>query len=73
MRRTTAGFVTGEPGADRTVPGRPRQAGAVGFGKIDAAPGSGADEHRPVLPLAAVHGAPVRPHAGGVGPGGPTR
>ncbi|MFE4695277.1 enolase C-terminal domain-like protein [Streptomyces sp. NPDC056749] len=58
---------TGEHIANRVVFKQLLQAGAVDFVQIDAARVAGVNENLAVLLLAAKHGVPVCPHAGGVG------
>jgi L-fuconate dehydratase len=58
---------TGEHVANRVVFKQLLQAGAVDIVQIDAARVAGVNENLAVLLLAAKHGIPVCPHAGGVG------
>ncbi|MEU1127615.1 L-fuconate dehydratase [Streptomyces sp. NPDC005899] len=58
---------TGEHVANRVVFKQLLQAGAADFLQIDAARVAGVNENLAVLLLAAKHGVPVCPHAGGVG------
>jgi L-fuconate dehydratase len=58
---------TGEHVANRVVFKQLLQAGAVDIVQVDAARVAGVNENLAVLLLAAKHGVPVCPHAGGVG------
>jgi L-fuconate dehydratase len=58
---------TGEHVANRVVFKQLLQAGAVDIVQVDAARVAGVNENLAVLLLAAKHGIPVCPHAGGVG------
>ncbi|MFJ9409966.1 enolase C-terminal domain-like protein [Streptomyces sp. NPDC101393] len=58
---------TGEHVANRVVFKQLLQSGAVDFVQIDAARVAGVNENLAILLLAAKHGVPVCPHAGGVG------
>lgn len=58
---------TGEHVANRVMFKQLLQAGAVDFVQIDAARVAGVNENLAILLLAAKHGVPVCPHAGGIG------
>jgi L-fuconate dehydratase len=61
------GVATGEHGANRVMFKQLLQAGAIRFCQIDACRLGGVNENLAVILMAAKHGIPVCPHAGGVG------
>ena len=61
------GIATGEHAHNRVMFKQLLQAGAIGFCQLDACRLGGVNEAIAVMLLAAKHGVPVCPHAGGVG------
>lgn len=67
VRPLGMGVATGEHGMNRVLFKQLLQAGAIDFCQIDACRVGGVNENLAILLMAARHGIPVCPHAGGVG------